>query len=95
MLAGLQDWPRIEPIALKWALKQSVGHLACERREYRAKLVSASTTHVRQVAGFGGDDWGRKLLRVLLEKGSMSDTPEEERAEGDVDHGLGTSRRYS
>ncbi len=28
-------------------------------------------------------------LRVLLEMASMSDTPEEEGAEGDVDHGLG------
>ena len=29
------------------------------------------------------------VIRVLLEMASMSDTPEEEGTEGDVDHGLG------
>ena len=33
--------------------------------------------------------WWRKALRVLLEMASMSDTPEEEGTEGNVDHGLG------
>ena len=50
--------------------------------EKAGRRLGAGKKHGQKPLGASG-------LRVLLEIGSMSDAPEEEGAEGDVDHGLG------